>query len=111
VIGRAFHPTAPLRLVPTEPSTQRDDYETAFDEIEEAMNEPHTTNYGWPTTAKFSRTLHGIDSAFKSDPAYAAALIRPSLRSRIVDALYWAIGVAALGFLLMLFVRGGGPFA
>jgi hypothetical protein len=109
VIGRAFHPTEPLRLVP-EPA--REDYDTAFDEIEETMND---------TTRRYPRTLHGVDSAFPRDPQYAHALCRidsecasiarhHSLRERLIDALWWAIGCVLLAFLIVLWFRGG-PFA
>jgi hypothetical protein len=110
VIGRAFHPTEPLRLVP-EPA-QREEYETVFDDLEEAMND---------TTRRFKRSMHGADGAFPRDPQYAHALCRidsecasiarhHSLRERLIDALWWAIGCVLLAFLIVLWFRGG-PFA
>jgi hypothetical protein len=32
---------------------------------------PYETEEGWPTTRRFSRTLHGVDSAWPNDPKYA----------------------------------------
>jgi hypothetical protein len=101
VIGRAFHPTEPLRLVP-EPA--RDDYDTAFDEIEETMND---------TTRRFPRTLHGVDSAYPKDPQYANPVfyVGPSWRDRAIDVLWWLVALTLVGVLLALWAKGGGPFA
>jgi hypothetical protein len=100
VIGRAFHPTEPLRLAPE----QREDYDTAFDEIEETMND---------TTRRFPRTLHGVDSAYPRDPQYANPVfyVGPSWRDRAIDALWWAVALTLVGVLLALWSKGGGPFA
>jgi hypothetical protein len=103
VIGSAFHPTEPLRLVP-EPAEQRDDYDTAFDEIEEKMND---------TTRRFKRSMHGADGAFVNDPQYANPVfyVGPSWRDRVIDALWWAVALTLVGVLLALWSKGGGPFA
>jgi hypothetical protein len=102
VIGRAFHPTEPLRLVP-EPE-QREDYDTAFDEIEETMND---------TTRRYPRTLYGVDSAYPRDPQFANPVfyVGPTWRDRVIDALWWLVGITLVCSLLAMWFRSGGPFA
>jgi preprotein translocase subunit SecF len=101
VIGRAFHPTEPLRLAPRpdEAAKQRE-CEAAFDALEAALQE---------TTRRYPRTMTGVDSAWPRDASYASPItyVGRTFGARVRDAIWWAIGIALVCSLIVLWFRGG----
>jgi hypothetical protein len=48
-----------------------------------------------PTTRRYARTLHGVDSAFPRDPEYADPIVRFERALTWTESRWWLLFIAA----------------